>query len=337
MSYTVQDTPSIVARIQRDLETVARRVQEADPHLRALVLTGGFARGEGAVFQGEPQNDYDFVAIRAARPGGSDYGRLEQELSQELGLHVDLARVAAWRLRRARPTIFWYETALRGRTLWGEELLGRIPVRTVEAIDAAEGLRLLVNRSAGLLLATGAIGDHARRIQSSKALLAALDARLLARGIFPPSQRERYETAQALPGGPAALGLDPGWLAWAYAFKVDPEHAPPMESWEAWKAARGAVLDALPLALHHAGLPSLERYARRDGLLDHLVFLWRSRGLRGRRGLLLNPTGKVRVATVRLLEACPDGRLPRDAVPRQLGDSPDPIGRLNALRRATLQ
>src|SRR5688500_4956094 len=54
-AYTTLDTPALVDRIRHDLAEVVAAVRGADPGLRALILTGGFARGEGTVLDGVPQ------------------------------------------------------------------------------------------------------------------------------------------------------------------------------------------------------------------------------------------------------------------------------------------
>ena len=131
------------------------------------------------------------------------------------------------------------------------------------------------------------------------------------------------------------------WHAWAFRFKVDPEAAGRPDAGQAWQAARAAVLDAVPVALAHAGLPSLDAYARRDGLLDHLVYYARAWRLPRAHHLAVNPTGRVRVATLRLLERSPDGTVRSEAAEACLGPParavPDPLRLLDALRRATLQ
>ena len=344
MRYTVHDTPEVVRRIEHDLALIQFVVRANDPGLRSLVLTGGFARGEGAVRGGAPQNDYDLVAVRGWRPTREPYTAMQDQLSERLGLHVDLAPVPTWRLRWVQPSIFWYETATRGRTLWGEDLLGRIRVRRPEQIHPAEGMRLLVNRAAGLLLCTPSTDPDAKRLQAAKALLAALDAHMLAAQAFAPSQGERWVVYQNLARTGAlprlARAHEP-WFDWAYHHKVDPDNAPPHDAQEAWFAARSAILDAVPVALAHAGLPSLESYGRRDGLVDHVVYYRRSAQVPGARRLTLHPTGRVRVATIRLLEASAQGSIEPAAAAacfRELVDGDDhPVRRLDALRRATLQ
>lgn len=344
MPYSRCDTPQLARRIQGDLDQVGRAVRKADPACRALVLTGGFARGEGTVAAGEPQNDYDLVAVRGWGRPRVPYAALRARLEARLGLHVDLAPVAAWRLRWTSPSIFWYETALRGRTLWGEELLHRIPTRTPADLDPGEGLRLLVNRAAGLLLCTEEPDAHKVRIQAAKALLAAGDAHLLARGLFPPSQAERWDVLERLRGAgeaPPATVRHWEWHDWAFRFKVDPDHAPSRDAPDAWRAAAEAILDAVPVALRHAGHPTLQAYGERDGVVDHLVYYRRSRAIDRARRLVRHPTGRVRVATLRLLADSLDGRICPEAAQRCLGEftpAPHPpVHLLDALRKATLQ
>ena len=342
MPYTVADTPELAARIRADLDRAVEVVRRGDGRLRSLVLTGGFARGEGAVLGGRPQNDYDLVAVRAAGKPNRPYPAIREQLERELGLHIDLAPIHPMRLRLVPPTIFWYETALRGRVLWGDDLLGRIRVVSPSQIDPAEGLRLLVNRAAGLLLSAHQDGP-ARRLQAAKALLAALDASLLAKGMFPPSQGERWKVFRSLRGtskAPSCIAPWADWIAWGYRYKVEPGAAEPRDPAEAWNAAARTLLDAVPGALRHAGMTSLEAYGRSDGVVDLLVYLSRRHRVPGARAAL-HPTGRVRVATLRLLAESLDGEVRPDrarallAPVAQAGD--EPLQTLDLLRQATLQ
>lgn len=344
MAYTVHDTARVRDRIEADLATIQEAVQDADPHLRSLVLTGGFARGEGTVIDGQPQNDYDLVAIRGLRPPEEPYNGLVPDLEDTLGLHIDLAPVPAWRLPWVRASIFWYETRLRGRVLWGEDLLDRIPVQDPDELDPAEGLRLLVNRAAGLLLVTQEDPGPAYRIQAAKGLLAALDAQLLARGSFPPSQTERWEAYRDLQddgAAPPRLTDAEPWLSWAYRFKTDPEDVDPRDPSQAWLAAADAILDAIPCALDHAGYASLAAYERDDGLLDHVHYQLNAAQVPQANRFILNPTGTVRATTLRILEDVRGGIDPSIATRARLEEIADvdgaPLDVLDALRRVTLQ
>lgn len=342
--YTIHDTPKVVARIEHDLDHVVDTVRNNDPHLRSIVLTGGFARGEGTVANGEPQNDYDFAAIRSIGRPDVPYDEMTDRLERAIGLHIDLAPIPAWRLRWVRPSIFWYETAHRGRILWGEDLLDRIPVQEPSDLDRTEGLRLLTNRAAGLLLATRKPTPHAYRIQAAKGLLAALDANLLATGWFPPSQTERWyawRTLQARNQQPSTLTPYEDDLEWAFRFKLAPDQQPPKNPQHAWTTAAHAILESIPPALDHAGLPSLEAYKQEDGILDHLHYALKAPHLDEDTHLTINPTGTVRVATLRLLEDSLDGTINRHDAYRHLLPIAtvhnEPMDTLDALREATLQ
>lgn len=335
---------SLHPRVAADLARCVEVVRAGDPALRSLVLTGAFARGEGAILDGRPQNDYDLVAVRGLGPPREPYVRMRHALERELGLHIDLATVSAYRLPFVARSIFWYETAARGRVLGGEDLLHRIPVKSPAAIERTEGLRLLVNRAAGLLLATGMHDPHAVRIQAAKALLAAVDAQVLAAGAFAPTHGERMAAVhrlRALGQATGPLSEDISWTEWAFQFKTQPAEAEPRSADMAWRAARRSLLDAVPIALRHAGLPSLDAYARKDGWVDRFVYHHRSASLPGARRWAMHPTGRVRVATLRLLEATPEGEVERSAVRRCLRGLVDcsgkPLATLEAVRGATLQ
>lgn len=343
-TYTIDDSPRIVERIETDLDRIVEAVREADPHLRSLVLTGGFARGEGTVVDGDPQNDYDLVAIRGLGRPERAYEEVRRDLEEEIGLHVDLAHVPSWRLRWVPGSIFWYETRHRGRCLWGEDLLDRIPVTASEDLDEDEGLRLLVNRAAGLLLVTSSDDDHAHRIQAAKGLLAAMDAHLLTLGSFPPSQTERWDVFRRLEQRgkvPPELEAHSDALRWAFRWKVDPEAVEDRDGLEVWREAAHAVLDAVPRSLDHAGFDSLEDYERSDGLVDHLHYFRHAGDISQAPRLMRHPTGRVRAATLRLLEASADGFVRSKEAKRHLGRVAEvdgqPLELLEDLRSATLQ
>lgn len=343
-SYTTHDTPDLVQRIESDLAIVLDTLRAGDPYLRALILTGGFARGEGMTLDGAPQNDYDFVAVRGLGMPHVPYDDIRQRLEARLGLHIDLATVQAWRLRWTAPTVFWYETARRGRVLWGDQVLHRIPQRQPSQLAANEGLRLLANRAAGLLLATAMNDAHAIRIQAAKAILAALDAHLLAAGKFAPSQTERMALVEHLrPCGVLRVKHDEraAWWLWAYQYKINPASAPARDANQAWQAARAAILEALPTALHRAGNRSLAQHGRSDRLIDRIVYARQSSCIDGARRFLLHPSSGVRVATLRLLQATPqrhlDGGTARRCLARFARNPSNPLHLLERLRAATLQ
>jgi len=99
--YTYDGDEAVEARIHRDQELIAAAVEKAlpGPELRAVVLMGGYGRGEGGftMIDGKPApyNDYDYfivvrgmdkAAIRAAEPR---LAKVAKELEKQVGVEVD--------------------------------------------------------------------------------------------------------------------------------------------------------------------------------------------------------------------------------------------------------
>jgi hypothetical protein len=268
--FTEHDTPALRARIQADLDLIAGEVARADPHLHALALTGGFARGEGTARDGRPVNDYDLIAIRRRPGGGARYRALAEDLTRRVGIEVDLLPIHRARLLRVQPKLFWLDARLGSRMLRGDErALDALPPLAATDLPPIEGARLLANRAAGLLLALPAHGpplDPA--LQAAKAVLAAMDAHLLARGAYAARLRERLAMSAAHPDAPL--------FARAVEWKLRP-HAPSV----GWDEAAGALLRAVD-ATGARGV--------RDGWTERAVHLLRARRVR------LHPSRAVRLA-----------------------------------------
>ena len=130
--------------------------------LRALVLTGSFARGEGSVValagRWRVLGDIEFLVIV---PRGRDYrdlrpvlGGWSRGLSAELaagGLAVELEFgpvEEAYLRRRARPSIFVHDLRTHGRVVAGPaDLLARIPSFDPHDIPREDAVHLLFNRA----------------------------------------------------------------------------------------------------------------------------------------------------------------------------------------------
>lgn len=287
--FTQRDTPALRKRIENDLAHVARRAHAADPHLAALVLTGGFSRGEGTALRDAPVNDYDLVAIRA-RPGGGDlYRTLGPHLTREVGIEVDLMPIWARRLPHVGRKLFWLDARLGARVIAGDpRLLDLLP--RFERVAREEVARLLGNRAAGMLLSLPAADEtpdeHQRDLQATKAILAAMDAALLAQGRYAPRMRERLGLARDHP--------DHDTFRIAVEWKLRPTRTLPSGYWE---QARDALLRAVDA--------TRARHTR-DGLVEHALHLARAKRLRP------NPSQAVRRRAWDLLARCtwPEG--PRD-------------------------
>lgn len=272
--FTASDTPALRERMTRDLARIVRAVREHDPAALAVILTGGFSRGEGSAWDDAPLNDYDLVVVRGSPiPRDGLYDKLSHDLEGELGLHVDL--LPAWhrRLRRAGAKIFWYETREAGKVIWGPPDLLRttLPPVAPHAIPREEAVRLLFNRAAGLLLAYPGPGrpfePRATLIQSSKALLACIEARLLLAGRYHWSARERLLRFDRIVAAEPRLERLLRAAEWATRFKLDPpEGARDVTPEDRWCTAREALLATVDVALRAEGYASAGEYAARGPL-----------------------------------------------------------------------
>lgn len=201
--YSIKGSDAFDARLDKEFSRIANALVESRyaPAFRALVLIGGYGRGEGTplVVDGMqvPFNDYDLVVI--SKPMGhrekvavqADLRRLEAQLSGELKLPVDLCLYPENVLRQAEFSLLNYEMRYGHRVVWGEQdIVSLMPEYPHGAVPLSEGTRLLLNRGKLLLdirraLRTGAEFTPDERIRyikfMFKTLLAFGDCTLLVR------------------------------------------------------------------------------------------------------------------------------------------------------------
>ena len=204
--FTIDGSPAL----ERGLEALCGRIRQevlklvAPPKLEALVLAGGYGRGQGGVLNTEsgdtPYNDLEFyVFIRGTRwINAAKYSRqfqqLESALTLEAGLHVEFKVDSLEKLRRNPVSIFSYDLVSGHRTLLGSEpVFGGCEFHCdFSRIPSSEATRLLLNRCSGLLLArelllknslTGEESDFVGR-NLAKAQLALGDALLTVLGRY---------------------------------------------------------------------------------------------------------------------------------------------------------
>ncbi|QBG48750.1 hypothetical protein EGM51_15580 [Verrucomicrobia bacterium S94] len=196
--YTIRGSEELDARIDDDLELI-RRV--AAPHCEAGILLGGYGRGEGTPFikadgSQEPFNDYDIIVIvdRVNSVIKAHFQQLETQLTEAVGLRVDLFPYARHKLPTCEFSLLNYEMKHNHMVIWGNEnILDAMPVYRTQAIPLSEGTRLLMNRGKLLLdikrrLATARPFSEEERIRFikfiAKVLLAFGDCALLAAGLY---------------------------------------------------------------------------------------------------------------------------------------------------------
>jgi len=214
--YTRRGSDQLDAQIDVQLRHVA---ELAAPHSIAGILLGGYGRGEGTPFINpdgtqSPFNDYDLVVI--VEPLNRDvrqlFKTLEQQLTAELGIPVDLCPYEKSLLSRCECSLLNYEMKHGHKVIWGDEhILDAMPDYPAGKLPLSEGSRLLLNRGKLLLDIKQRIMEaepltHDERIRFikfiQKAWLAMGDCALLAKGKYDLSygvKRERIATLQDIP------------------------------------------------------------------------------------------------------------------------------------------
>jgi len=171
----------------------------------AVILGGGYGRGEGgATPDGKLYNDLDFfVVIAGSRPSeelAAFLARLSRKWSAVLAVDVDFCCVSKARLKRNRRTLMIQELIAGCEVIYGGgSSLDFLKLSGWNALPKSEGVRLLLNRGAGLLMArrklvcaiaSGSDLDFIRR-NIHKAELGCGDAWLIAREKYLRTGSER--------------------------------------------------------------------------------------------------------------------------------------------------
>jgi hypothetical protein len=241
--FTLDGSDALEQRIVNDCLAVATALVEgigAD-QLDALILGGGYGRGEGGVLAGDrPFNDYDLVLVHHVtdrRQLGHHLAQVQRTARAATGIHVDITPLPRSRLARLPAALTWFELAHGHCVIWGDPAtLAPLRDRTLAGVDASEWGRLLLNRAFGVVLAqrrrAGAlvsIGNDESETpfclrQVMKAWLALGDVWLADRGAYAPSVVARRTAMLALSEPPTWVDR---WLE-AVEFKLKPVMT---ESW----------------------------------------------------------------------------------------------------------
>ncbi len=159
--YSVNGSPALDARIDAHLERIADVVYSSTyfKQWKALVLRGDYGRGEGGSQIGRngderPFDEYDLMVVTHAIDPliKRSLNRMEDHLSEELGLTVRLRPVLDRLLKNSEFSLLNYETKRGHKVIRGKEtILSKMPDYAAGQIPLSEGTRLLINCGAPLL------------------------------------------------------------------------------------------------------------------------------------------------------------------------------------------
>lgn len=210
----------VAARIGEHIaqETGAACVQHFGSGLRAVILTGSLARGEGTISSdgtpGKLSSDAEFILVLADSvrlPKSVEMMRLTHHIEERLaaaGVQCHLALSCAHDdfLLKMQPHIFAYEMKLCGKIIVGEpNILSLIPSFTPAMIPLEDAWRLVSNRMvemAEVLAATDSVGvgpvPPGVFYRTLKLYLDMATSLLLFAEAYAPSYRERCKNLHAV-------------------------------------------------------------------------------------------------------------------------------------------
>lgn len=218
--YTRDGSDALENRIRETCEELGRAVQQIVPadKLQALILAGGYGRGEGGVLSTDagdaPYNDLEFFLLIDGPPRlnekryGAAIHALEQRMTPVIGIDVEFKITSLGKLESGATTMFSHDLVRGHRVVTGPADILQNCAHHGDAarIPVHEATRLLMNRCSGLLFAAERLakpdfsqddaGFTARNI--AKAQLALGDAVLAALGRYHWSCLTRHGRLQEL-------------------------------------------------------------------------------------------------------------------------------------------
>jgi hypothetical protein len=316
MRFTRDGSDALEGRLAEACREIGAAVRGIVPggRLQALVLGGGYGRGEGGVLAtaggDAPYNDLEFFLLAAGHPRrnerrfGAALHALGHRMTERLGIEVEFKVLSLETLRSAPTTMFYHDLVCGHHVVEGPpEILescrhhadaGRIPLH--------EATRLLMNRCSGLLFAAERLrravfsaddADFTAR-NIAKARLAIGDAILAAEGRYHWSCLVRHERLAAMTSSrPPAMESIVAAHREGVSFKLHPvrssagrealasEHAAVASlAWPVWQwleERRIGVPLSSPLAYGRNGIGK----CRETGALKNAAIRLRTFGVRG--------------------------------------------------------
>lgn len=251
---TVRGTDALEARLWALLDRIAETARTVVPDdvLRALVLLGGYGRGEGGVVHedGEerPHNNLDLLLVtreealglrgRATTKSlGQELQRVLARIGDEAGIGIDVGAIGDRALTRAPCLVMWSDMRQGHRTLAGDaRFVPSLASFRPAAVEVDDVARLVANRVTLLVINRALLRRGAMALtpevraavvrHGMKAIVGVGDAFLFARGLYDGSYLVKRDRMRAL-GDQAPAELQELYEeAIAYRLAPDPRAAP---------------------------------------------------------------------------------------------------------------
>lgn len=154
--YTIREDGIVDFVVSSHVNTIRKRILDTTRDVLAIVMIGGYSRGEGSVeISGDkiiPMGDYDFMVVNRS-PHFNLSGVNLSDLARAFNVgHIDVSNYWVGLLPYVPRKIFWYELKFGSRVIFGDsKILDAIPIQGPEDIDLCEGISLMFNRLDGLL------------------------------------------------------------------------------------------------------------------------------------------------------------------------------------------
>ncbi len=165
--YTLTGDAAFDEMLDKHLGAISEALEKTavSEDIAAVLLGGGYGRGEGGVFETSDgrktlYNDLDFFVI-AKNLSRSRLKKIDRALaslgksfSRTIGIDVDFGPAKTLKQLAKMPfTMMWQELREGHQLIYGsEDVLNSLPDYDLHDLPRAEGLRLLLNRGTGLLL-----------------------------------------------------------------------------------------------------------------------------------------------------------------------------------------
>lgn len=217
--YTLDGDERVESRIDHDQQVIADAVLAliGPTGFRALVLMGGYGRGEGGYVMRDgkpfPYNDYDYFLVvhglNSAQRKQLNHELADQAklLEERVGVEVDFALLREERLPDAEYSLMNAEMIWGHRVVAGDpRILEAMPAMPFGRLPMGEFTRLMLNRGSLLLMNQRSLFDGTLDVAQLevffkylfKAVLACGDARLAAMGCYHPSYPKKLELLQTM-------------------------------------------------------------------------------------------------------------------------------------------